>query len=288
MPYPAGGTSDAMARAMSQELSRIWGQPVIVDNKPGAGTLIGAEIAAKAPPDGYTILFVSSATMTINPSIYKTLPYDPVKSFVPITMLVDQSFALVGHPSVQASNLKELVALARSKPGALNYGSFGTGSEPHLAMERFAQLAGINLVHVPYKGVAPVVTDLTAGTVQLAFLSASAGGMIRDGRAKGFAFAGSARSPLMPALPTFVEEGYKFVVSAWWGLVVPAGTPRDIVNRIHKDVLAVITEPEFQAKRLRPFGLEAVGNTPEQFAAVIREEIETWQQVVKSANIRVD
>lgn len=288
VPFPAGGTSDAMSRAMGQELTRIWGQPVLVENRPGAGTLIGAEIGAKAPPDGHTILFVTIATMAINPSIYKALPYDPLKSFAPITILVDHSFALVGHPSVPAANLKELVALAKSKPGALNYGSFGAGSEPHLAMERFAQLAGINLAHVPYKGVAPVVTDLTAGTVQLAFLSASAAGLIRDGRARGFAFAGSARSPLMPALPTFVEEGYKFVVSTWWGLVAPAGTPRDIVNRIHKDVAAVITEPEFQAKRLRPFGMEPVGNTPEQFSAVIREEIETWQRVVKSANISVD
>ncbi len=289
VPFPPGGTSDTLTRAIAQELTRMWGQPGRVDNKPGAGTVIGAEAGAKAPPDGHTIVFVTGGMMTINPAVYKRLPYDPVKSFAPVTIMLRQSLGLVAHPSVRASNLKELVELAKAQPDMLNYASLGVGTELHLAMERFAQLAGIKLFHVPGKGTAQMAADVIAGTVQLAFLgTASTSGAIRDGRLKVFAYGATARTPLLPNTPTFIEEGYNFLASAWWGLAVPAGTPRDIINRIQKDVVSVIVVPEFQEKRMRPFGYEAAANTPEQFAAVIREELEIWQRVVKQANISVD
>jgi tripartite-type tricarboxylate transporter receptor subunit TctC len=187
VPYPPGGTADAMARALGQELTAAWGQAVVVDNRPGASTIIGADIAARSPPDGYTLLFTTDSTLTINPMLHKRLPYDPQKDFAPIAVIGYQDLVLVVHPSVPARTLEEFVAVAKAKPGALNYGSFGRGSQPHLAMEMFTQLAGISLVHVPAKGIAEVLSDLLSGTVQTAFVGVSAAGLIRDGKVRGLA-----------------------------------------------------------------------------------------------------
>jgi tripartite-type tricarboxylate transporter receptor subunit TctC len=287
VPYPAGGTADAMARALGQELTAAWGQPIVVDNRPGASTIIGADVAARSPPDGYTLLFTTDSTLTINPMLHKRLPYDPQKDFAPITVIGYQDLVLVVHPSVPATTLEELAAVAKAKPGMLNYGSFGRGSQPHLAMEMFTQLAGISLVHVPAKGIAEVLSDLLSGTVQTAFVGVSAAGLIRDGKVRGLATGGAHRSPLFGDVPTFAEKGYpQMYARAWWGIVAPAGTPRDIIDKLNGGLNRVIRDPQFQDRRMIPQGLEPAGNSPDAFAALIREDATRWAKVIELAGIK--
>lgn len=287
-PYPPGATFDVLCRAMAQELQRLWNQPILCESRAGAAAIIGTAHVAKAAPDGHTLLLASSGALVINPAIYEQLPYDPIQSFAPITALMRFFSVLVAHPSVQADTVRELVALAKAKPGSLAYGSFGNGSEPHLGIEQFSRLAGISLLHVPYKGGAPLYVDLAAGRIVLTFVGPTGFRFIQEGKAKGLAYAGESRSALIPSVPTFKEQGYDFVFASWWGLVAPAGTPRPLIDRIHRDVVKVITAPEFQAKRFQPLGLEAVGNTPEEFAQLIRSEVESMRLFAKSANIRAD
>jgi tripartite-type tricarboxylate transporter receptor subunit TctC len=287
VPYPPGGTADAMARALGQELTAAWGQPIVVENRPGASTIIGADVAARSPPDGYTLLFTTDSTLTINPMLHKRLPYDPQKDFAPITVIGYQDLVLVVHPSVPAKTLEEFVAFAKAKPGTLNYGSFGRGSQPHLAMEMFTQLAGIALVHVPAKGIAEVLSDLLGGTVQAAFVGVSAAGLIRDGKVRGLATGGAHRSPLFGDVPTFAEKGYpQMYARAWWGIVAPAGTPRDVIDKLNVGFNRVIRDPQFQDKRMLPQGLEPAGNSPEAFAALIREDAMRWAKVIELAGIK--
>jgi tripartite-type tricarboxylate transporter receptor subunit TctC len=287
VPYPPGGTADAMARALGQELTAAWGQAVVVDNRPGASTIIGADIAARSPPDGYTLLFTTDSTLTINPMLHKRLPYDPQKDFAPIAVIGYQDLVLVVHPSVPARTLEEFVAIAKAKPGALNYGSFGRGSQPHLAMEMFTQLAGISLVHVPAKGIAEVLSDLLSGTVQTAFVGVSAAGLIRDGKVRGLATGGAHRSPLFGDVPTFSEKGYpQMYARAWWGIVAPAGTPRDIIDKLNGGLNRVIGDRQFQEKRMLPQGLEPAGDSPQAFAALIREDAGRWAKVIELAGIK--
>jgi tripartite-type tricarboxylate transporter receptor subunit TctC len=287
VPYPAGGTADAMARALGQELAAMWGQAVVVDNRPGASTIIGADVAARSAPDGYTLLFTTDSTLTINPILHKRLPYDPQKDFAPITVIGYQDLVLVVHPSVPVKTLEEFVAFAKAKPGLLNYSSFGRGSQPHLAMEMFAQLAGISLVHVPAKGIAEVLRDLLGGTVQTAFVGVSAAGLIRDGKVRGLATGGERRSPLFGDVPTFAEKGFPHMYArAWWGIVAPASTPRDIIDKLNAGFNRVIRDPQFQDKRMRPQGLDPVGNSPEAFAVLIREDATRWAKVLELAGIK--
>jgi tripartite-type tricarboxylate transporter receptor subunit TctC len=276
-----------MARALGQELTAMWGQAVVVDNRPGASTIIGADVAARSAPDGYTLLFTTDSTLTINPMLHKRLPYDPQRDFAPVTMIGYQDLVLVMHPSVPAKTLEEFVAYAKAKPGVLNYSSFGRGSQPHLAMEMFTQLAGISLVHVPAKGIAEVLSDLLGGTVQTAFVGVSAAGLLRDGKVRGLATGGEQRSPLFGDVPTFAERGFpQMYARAWWGIVAPFGTPREIIDKLNAGLNRVIHDPQFQDKRMRPQGLDPVGNSPEAFAARIREDAARWAKVVELAGIK--
>ncbi|MCC6776002.1 MAG: tripartite tricarboxylate transporter substrate binding protein [Hyphomicrobiales bacterium] len=287
VPYPAGGTADAMARALGQELTADWGKPVVIENRPGAGTIIGADVAARSPADGYTLLFTTDSTLTIAPSLNTRLPYDPQRDFAPITLIGYQDLVLVVNPSVPAKTLEELVALAKAKPGTLNYGSFGRGSQPHLAMEMLIQLAHISLVHVPAKGIAEVLNDLLAGTVQTAFVGISAAGLIRDGKVRGIATGGARRSPLFADVPTFNEKGYpQMYARAWWGIVAPAHTPREIVDKLNAAFNRIIRDPQFQEKRMLPQGLEPAPNSPEAFAALIVEDTRRWANVIALAGIK--
>jgi tripartite-type tricarboxylate transporter receptor subunit TctC len=287
VPYPPGGTADAMARALGQELTAAWGKAVVIENRPGASTIIGADVAARSPPDGYTLLFTTDSTLTIAPMLHTRLPYDPQRDFAPITLIAYQDLVLVVNPSVPARTLEEFVALAGAKPGTLNYGSFGRGSQPHLAMEMLIQLAGISLVHVPAKGIAEVLNDLLVGTVQTAFVGISAGGLIRDGKVRGLASGGARRSPLLGDVPTFAEKGYpQMYARAWWGIVAPAGTPRDVVDKLNVGFNRIIRDPQFQDKRMLPQGLEPAGNSPQAFAELIAEDTRRWAKVIELAGIK--
>ena len=287
VPFPAGGTADAMGRALAHELTSDWGQQVVVDNRPGGNTVVGAQAVARAAPDGYTLLFATDSTLTLGPRLTKSLPYDPGKDFAPVTLLGVQDFALVVIPSVPANTLEEFVALAKAKPGTLNYGSFGNGSQPHLIMEHFKQLAGIQLEHIPSKGVAQVITDLLSGQIQAAFVSVSAAGLIRSGKVRGLAVGGDKRSALYGDVPTFKEKGYpQLYARAWWGIVTTAGTPRPVIDRLNASLRRVMDNPEFREKRMVSQGLEPAGGTPEQFAELIRADAQQWAKVIEAAGIK--
>lgn len=289
VPYPAGGTADAMARALGNEITADWKQPVIVENRPGASTAIGAEHVARSDPDGYTLLFTTDSTLTINPTLRSRLPYHAQKDFAPITLIGYQDLVLVSHPALPVKSLEDLVAYAKANPGKLNYSSFGIGSQPHLVMEMFSQLAGISLVHIPSRGIAQVLTDLLGGTVQVSVVGISAAGLIRDGKVRGLAMGGSQRSPLFGDVPTFSEKGYGQMYSrAWWGLVAPAATPRDVVAKLNKGINAIIDNPQFRAKYMTPQGLDPIGGTPEAFAELIREDTKRWAEVISLAGVKRD
>lgn len=289
VPYPAGGSSDATTRALGQKLSESWGQPVLIDNRPGAATMIGTQYVAKAPGDGHTILFVTDS-FAVNPALYKKVQYDPVKDFAPVTAIAHLNQLLVVNSAVPAQTLKELIDYAKANPGKLNYGSYGAGSPPHLAIELLKHVTGANLVHIPYKGIAPLTTDLIAGTVQVSIYGVfTTLPHYKAGRIRPLAIDGDKRAPLLPQVPTFSEAGFpELRAPAWWGLVVPAGTPQAVVAKLHKDVTAVIAEREFRETRLVANGLDPVGNTPAEFAALIRDTAERWGKFIREANLRVD
>ncbi len=288
--YPAGGGIDVMARQIAGKLSGPWGQPVVVENKPGANTILAADAVAKAAPDGHTILFTTDATFSINPHLYAKLPYDAQRDFIPVTMLVLLQQMLVAHPSLQANTLDELVKLAKQNPGRINYASYGSGSQPHLAGEMLKHKAGIDLVHVPYKGISLAVPAVIAGEVQLTFSGIATGmGPVKAGRIKAFAIGGKSRSPLLPQVPTFAELGYPEVEThAWFGLFLPAGSPADAVSRIHKDVKQILDEPEFRQKQLIERGYEVVGSSPEEFSGFMKIDREKRGQAVKISGARAE
>jgi tripartite-type tricarboxylate transporter receptor subunit TctC len=286
LPQPAGGGTDVVARAVAQKLTEAWGQQVIVDNRPGANGIIGAEAVAKSKPDGYTFLYGFGSLLTINQAVYKSLPYDTMRDFVPITQTVSNQIALVVNPYLPVRSVKELVALARSRPGDLLYGSFGLGNQTHLTMELFRLEAKLKLVHVPYKGETPSITELVGGQVALMF-SPSAGvtPFVKSGRLRLLALAGEQRSPAFPATPTMIESGFPGVISIGWGaLVAPAGTPQDIIQKAGRDAARGIAQPDVR-ERLSALGAEPVGSTPEQAAAFFRSETEKWTRVVKGAGL---
>jgi tripartite-type tricarboxylate transporter receptor subunit TctC len=282
VPYPPGGGVDGIARPIAERLSQKWGQPVIVDNKPGAATIIGAEFVAKAAPDGYTLLLTSDSTITSNPHIYPKLPYDPVKDLAPVTQLIVLPQMVVAHPSLMASSLRELVALAKSNPG-ISYGSFGSGSQPHLLFEGLKRETGIELLHVPYKGIAPAVTATLAGEVQLTMAGASVSrGHIQAGKLKPLAIARSERLPLMPEVPTLKEAGFADIdPQSWFGLFATGGTPPEIVAQIQREVAAMFAEPEFREKHMLGRGFDPVLSTPADFARFIQADMAQKARLVK-------
>jgi len=288
--YPAGGGIDVMARQIAGKLSGPWGQPVVVENKPGANTILAADAVAKAAPDGHTMLFTTDATFSINPHLYARLPYDAQRDFIPVTMLVLLQQMLVAHPSLQANTLDELIKLAKQNPGKINYASYGSGSQPHLAGEMLKHKAGIDLVHVPYKGISLAVPAVIAGEVQLTFSGIATGmGPLKAGRIKAFAIGGKSRSPLLPQVPTFAELGYPEVEThAWFGLFLPAGSPKEAVSRIYSDVKRILEEPDFRQKQLVERGYEVVGSPPDEFASYIRKDSESRERAVKISGARAE
>jgi tripartite-type tricarboxylate transporter receptor subunit TctC len=289
VPYPPGGPLDAVARVTAQKVSEAVKQPVIVDNKPGAGGNIGADIAAKSPADGYTILMGAVATHAINPSLYASMPYNAVRDFMPVTQLASTPNILIVHPSIPASSVREFIAYAKANPGKLNFGSGSTGSAGHLAGELFKAMTGVEMTHVPYKGAAPAMQDLVGGQIQLMFDNlASALGQVRAGKVKGLAVTTAKRTPLAPDLPTIAESGLPgFDISTWFGVFVPAGTPRDVVDRLHAEFTRALAEPEVREKILN-LGAEPVGNRPEEFAAYIQREADKYARVIKASGAKAD
>jgi tripartite-type tricarboxylate transporter receptor subunit TctC len=283
VPYPAGGGLDVMARLLGDRVSKRAGQPVVIENKPGAGTVIGADFVAKSAPDGYTVMITADTTLTLNQYLYAKLPYDPVKDFVPVTQLVQLSQLLVANPGVPANNLKELIAYAKANPDKLNYASYGSGTPPHLAMETLKNIAGISVTHVPYKGLPQAVPAVLANEVQLTFSgAASSMAHIKGGRLRALAIGGKNRLPIMPDVPTFTELGYPEVpANTWFGLFVPAGTPREAVTKLHGEFKDAISDPEFVQKEVVAKGYELSANTPEEFTALIGTEIVRNAKAVK-------
>jgi tripartite-type tricarboxylate transporter receptor subunit TctC len=289
VPFPPGGPLDIVARAIGQELNKSWGQPVIIDNRPGAGGNIGADLVAKSPADGYTILMGAVSTHAINVSLYSKLPYDPIRDFAPVTLITSVPNVLVVHPSVPVKNVQELIALAKSRPGQLNFASGSTGSAGHLAGELFKSMAGVEMTHIPYKGAAPAVVDLLAGHVSLMFDNmASALPYIKSGRVRALAVTTLKRSPLLPQLPTISEAGLRgFDISTWFGIFAPAGTPPDIVVKLNAEIVRILHTLEMK-ERLAALGAEAIGNKPDEFAAFIKAEIPKYAKVIKASGAKSD
>ena len=286
VPFLAGGSTDIVGRTVAQKLSEMWGQQVFVDNRPGGGTTIGTDMVAKAAPDGYTLL-VTPAPFTINPSLLAKLPYDALNDFAPITLINTTPLVMVVHPGVPAKNVKELIALAKAKPGKLNFGSSGTGGSNHLAGELFDAMAGVKMVHIPYKGNAGALTDIVGGHLDVVYNGiTSAVALIRGDKLRALAVTSLQRSAALPAVPTLDESGLKgFEAVAWNGLTAPAKTPRDVIMKINADVIKIVNSPELK-ERLKADGSDPVGNTPEQYAAFLRNEIAKWAKVIKFANVK--
>jgi len=288
VPFPPGGGTDTMARVVAPKLSELLGQQVVPENRGGAGANIGAEVAAKSPPDGYTLM-LATITNAIGASLYTRLGYDLVRDFATITQLATTPHILVVHPSVPARTVREFIVLARSKPDALAYSSSGSGSAAHLAGELFNSLTGVKTTHVPYKGGGPSMIALVGGEVSLAFATMpSAIGYVRSGRLRGIAVTTDRRSPSTPELPTIAETGVAgYEAGSWYGLSAPAGTPKEIVARLHAETIKVTGQADVK-ERLFAAGFEIVTSTPEQFAAFTRNEIQKWAKIVKSAGLKAD
>ena len=282
-----GPGPDSLARLFGQKLAEAWGQPVIVDQRGGGGGTISAEAVAKAPPDGYTLL-LATGTHAINPLIYKTA-YDIVRDFDPVTLLGSTPFVLAVNPSVPAHSVAELIALAKARPGKLNYGSGGNGTPPHLATELFKSMAGVDIVHVPYKTVAAAITDLIAGQIQVMFTVGPAGlPQIKAGRIRGLAVSTARRSSFAPDLPTIAESGLPgFDVFGWNGVLAPAGTPKPIIAKLHDAIVAAMREPDVR-KRMAGLGFEPVGDTPKQFGEFLKADVARWAKVVKESGAHID
>lgn len=289
VPFSAGSTSDVVARAIAPRLADLLGQPVSVDNRPGAGGVIGTDLVAKAPADGYTLLFAGNAPLAVNVTLQSKVPYDPVKDFVGITQLVAASYLLVVHPSLGVNNVAALVAAARARPGKLNYGSPGNGTGSHLTMELFKTAAGLDISHVPYKGSAPAITDLLAGQVQLMFEPvASVGPHVRAGKLKALAMSSARRIATMPDMPTVAESGFPgFQSEAWIGVAVRSGTPQDVIVKLHDGLTKVLQAPDLR-EQFSKLGLELTTSSPEAFTAFIKSEIPKWAKVIRDSGAKVD
>jgi tripartite-type tricarboxylate transporter receptor subunit TctC len=289
VPYPAGGPLDTVARLLAQKVTESTKQPVIIDNKPGAGGNIGADAVAKSPPDGYTILMGAVATHAINPTLYASIPYDPIRDFAPVTQVASTPNVLVVHPSIPASNVREFIAYAKANPGKLNFGSGSTGSAGHLAGELFKTMAGVDMTHVPYKGAAPAMQDLIGGQIQLMFDNlASSLTQVRAGKVKALAVTTARRTALAPDLPTIAESGLPgFDISTWFGIFVPAGTSREVIEKLHGEFVRALATPDVRERMLN-LGAEPVGGNPAEFAAYIRSEADKYARVIKASGARAD
>lgn len=288
VPYPPGGTTDILTRLIGQKLSETWGQQAIIDNRAGASGNIGADAVVRSAGDGYTLLSASTVH-TVNPSLYSKLSYDPLKDFTPITLLAQVANILVVHPSLPVKSVKEFIAFAKARPGQLNFSSAGNGSAPHLTAEMFKTMTGVDIVHVPYKGAPPAMTDLLAGHVALTFATApSAVPYVRSGRLNALGVSSAARIPALPDVPTIAEAGVPGYESIGWnGLVGPAGMPRAVVNKLNAEVVKILQAPEV-VKRLGDLGLETRTSTPAEFAAFLKVEVVKWAKVVKDAGVKID
>ena len=288
-PYAPGGGSDTLARTIGPKLTESWGQPVIIENRPGAAGSLGAEAAAKATADGYTVLVTPSAVLAINPHIYPKLRYDPIRDFAPITIATNSPYMLVVHPSIPAKTVKELIAHARAKPGELNYSSSGNGSSTHLAGVLFGQLAGVQLLHVPYKGAAPAIVDLLGGQIHMRFSSVvPVLPHVRSGKLRSLGISSAKRYAPLPDMPTISEGGLPgFVVDSWYGILAPAGTPRTIVTRLNTEIVRHLRSDEMKA-RMAADGAEVIASTPEELAKALREELARWAKPVKDSGARAE
>jgi tripartite-type tricarboxylate transporter receptor subunit TctC len=286
VPFTPGGSTDILARAIGIELSKAWGQSVIVENVAGAGGSIGADKAAKSAADGYTLLMGHIGTLAVNPSLYPDLPYQPLRDFAPVAWVARVPNVLVVHPSVPAKNVKEFVALAKSKPGQLNYGSGGNGSAANLATEYFKLQTNVSLLHIPYRGTAPAVTDLLGGQIQVLFTGAPAViGQIKSGQLRALAVSSPQRLDSLPDVPTVAESGYKnFEADQWYGIVAPKGLPQEIVNKLNVQINSALQSPELK-NRLNNEGAVATPSTPEVFGKLIKSEIERWKPVIGSGRV---
>ena len=289
VPFPAGAGVDIVARMIGQPLTDAWGQAVVVDNRPGAGGTIACELVAKAAPDGYTLLLGNISTFAMAPSLYKTVNYDPVRSFAPITLIDTSANVLIVHPSVPATSTQALIALAKARPGQINYASAGSGTSPHLAAELFKSMAGVDLVHVPYKGSPQALTDLLGGQTQLMFASlVSALPHVRQARLRALGVTTLKRAAALPEVPTISESGLRgYDVSVWMGIVAPAGTLPPVIAQLNRQIAAILQTPEIR-ERLAVQGLEAVSNTPAEFGSYIAAEVRKWAAVIKQAGVVAD
>jgi tripartite-type tricarboxylate transporter receptor subunit TctC len=285
VPFPAGGGVDTMARILGTKLSDRLGQTVLVEHKPGAGGNIGADVVAKSPPDGYTVLLTVNG-LSASPALYRSLPFDPVKAFEPITQVAASQFVLVGSPKLEAKTLQDVIALARAKPGKLNYGSSGVGAPLHMQAEMLKHGAGLDIAHIPYRGDAPMLTALLAGDIDIGFMPVGTGvAQVQSGAVKGLAVTGRKRLKALPDLPTLAESGVKGLEDgSWYGLFAPAGTPRDIVVRLQKEMAEVLKSPDV-VQRISVTGNEPVGSTPDEFAAFFKADVAKFAKVVADAKI---
>lgn len=285
--YPPGGAVDLNARILGQKLSEIWGQPVVIENRGGAGSTIGSAAAARSAPDGYTYLIVSPAH-AVNATLYKKLPFDTEKDFTPVAEVVSSPLVLYVHPSVPANNVRELIALAKSKPGVLNFGFGGVGTSVHLASVLFNQMAGTDIVYVPFQGGGPTLAAILAGQIQVTIGGIEYMSHANSGKLKALAVTTMKRAPSFPNMPTVAESGVPgYDVEAWYGVYLPAGTPAPIVNKLNRDIVRAINSPDMQ-KRYTELGFNVIGSSPEQFAEFTKSEIEKWRKVIRAANVTAE
>jgi tripartite-type tricarboxylate transporter receptor subunit TctC len=288
VPFPPGGPTDILGRAIGAKLGELLGQPVVIDNRGGAGGGIGADNVAKSAPDGYSLLLGTTGTHTINPNLYSKLPYDPIKDFAPISLVVKYLNILVVNPNVPVHSVAELIALARQKPGEVTFGSAGNGSSNHLTAEMLAAMTGVKMQHVPYKGSGPALNDVIAGQITFMFDQYSTvGPNIKAGKLRAIGIATRERHPLLPDVPTIAETIPGFEVSPWYAMFAPAGTPKPIIDRLNADLIKVMSSPEIH-ERMTTLGWDPVTCTPEQLAAQIKSELAIWADVVKKSGARID
>lgn len=290
VPYPVGGGIDVLGRVLAERLQPQWGQSIVVENQPGGSTIPATERAAKSGADGHTILLTTDSTFSINPHLFAKLPYDAGKDFAPVTLIVLLQQLLVAQPSFPPNSVAEVVALAKARPGTLNYGSYGSGSQPHLAGEMLKSKAGLDIAHIPYKGLPLAVAAVLGGEIQMTFAGiASSRPHIQAGKLKALAIGGTKRSPLLPNVPTFAEQGFAEVEThAWFGLFVPAGTPREAIARIHRDVRALFDDAAFREREVVQKGYDLVLNSPEEFAAYLRSDSASRARAVRISGAKAE
>jgi tripartite-type tricarboxylate transporter receptor subunit TctC len=286
--FPPGGGVDIVARTMGPRLTELWRQPIVIENRPGASGVIGTEAAARSAPDGYTLFIGTLGNLTANQYLYPKMPVDPLRDMAPLTQVVAVHFVMVAHPSLPAKNVKELIALARARPGQINYASSGPGGAPHLGAELFKSIARVDMVHVPYKGSGLSFIDLLAGQVSLTCDSQLQSlPYIKAGRLRALAVLGGKRSPLLPDVPTVSETVPGYELTNWFGMTVPAATPRDVINKVYADVSKVLQQADFREK-IAGMGADVVGSTPDQFGAFMKSESAKWGKVIRDANIKAE